>query len=364
MNYILKVTDGCNMRCKYCCIGDKSDFNIISEEQLYKNLCFCAENSIARNEKTANIIFHGGEPTIVPCEFYEESIKKIEEKYTDITFCWRMQSNGFHINNKFINLFSKYGFSIGVSIDGSAQIHNQTRIDINGNPTYDVIYNNILKLKSKNINVSALMVVGANVTEDFSFLDEFAEHHIPIKINPLIECGEAENNNEILLKSGQYAEYLIKVSEYIVSHELDIPIQPIDSLSEKIFSHSQYGECTFSENCFCNFIALDYKGQIYPCGRFCDNNAFSGGNININSVSLPFENQVYKPEIRSECSVCKFQKLCNGGCPFMVWINKNHKNPLCHDYKKFFKYLMTDGLIFIENKLKEKREELYNGNYR
>ncbi len=351
------------MRCKYCCVGDKSDFHIISEEQLYKNICFCVENSRAGNEDKVDIIFHGGEPTIVPCEFYEQAISRINEKYPDITFCWRMQSNGYHINDKFINLFSEYGFRIGVSIDGSADIHNQTRTDINGKPTYDTIFNNILKMKSENIPASALMVVGANVTDDFSFLDKFAEHHIPIKINPLINCGEAENNSEILLESGQYAEYLIKVYEYIMSNELDIPFQPVESLSQKIFSHSPYGECTFSGNCFCNFIAIDYKGEIYPCGRFCDNKAFSGGNINVDNISLPFENKMYKPEIRPECSACKFQKICNGGCPYMVWIDGSHRNPLCNDYKKFFRYLMTDGLVFIENKLKEKREELYNENY-
>ena len=362
MNYILKVTNGCNMRCSYCCVGDKSDFGIITEKQLYKNLKFSAENTIAKGEKNAYIIFHGGEPTLLESSIYRKNIERISNEYKEIEFHWRIQTNGLNITDDHINLFCDYKFNIGVSIDGSSVIHDSVRFDIDGKPTYNKIVNNILKMKREKLSVSALMVVNSNASNDYSYLKFFDRNNINIKINPLIECGEAENNRDILLKPGEYADYIIGAFEYIINNELNIDIQPIGDIFNKLINKSPYGECTFSENCFANFMAIDYNGDIYPCGRFCDVYEFRSGNVS-NQMDMPFDSgKICRGElvIGEKCHNCVFRRLCSGGCAFMFWKNNKKENPLCYDYKKIFKYFITEGILLLENKLTEKRERLYN----
>lgn len=360
MNYIIKITDGCNMRCRYCCVGDKTEYGIISEEQLYNNPVFVAENTIAQNENSLNIIFHGGEPTLLNPDVYRNILKNITEKYPDIKFFWKMQTNGLSIWEKFLDLFEDYDFSIGVSLDGFSEHHDNIRYDCGGNPTYDRIIENIFSMQKRKIPVSALMVITAGLEHDYTFLDFFQKHDIPIKINPLIECGEAEKEKEIWLESGEYADYMIGVFEYMITHDITIDIQPLNSIFYKLINPSCMSECTFSDDCFMRFVAIDYHGNLYPCGRFCDIHMFCQGNVD--NQTLPF--RVVRPEIpeSAKCTDCKYKCVCNGGCPFMVWNSNGGGNPMCMDYQKIFGYLVNDGLALMKKRLLERREQLYNEN--
>ena len=363
MNYIIKVTDGCNMHCKYCCVGDKNEYGIISEEQLCQNMKFAAENSTARKETAANIIFHGGEPTLVKAEIYRKAIENIVHEYPEFHFCWKMQTNGFLIPESFIDLFAEYHFGIGVSLDGFASYHDSIRLDCNGNATFDRIIKNILHMKERGISVSVLMVVTAMTEKEYSFLDFLNENHISVKINPLIECGEAEQEQNMWLKPLEYADYMIGVFEYMIRNKLTIDIEPLNNIFHMLIHPEYSAECTFSGNCFSKFLAIDYKGNLYPCGRFCDSHMFGLGNTAYTTVPVnPHED--HRSFLSDKCHSCHYEKICHGGCPFMVWNQGEKKNPMCQDYQKLFDYLIDDGIRLIQSQLSERREQLYNETFR
>ena len=209
---ILKVTDGCNLRCKYCSIGEKSDhFNIMNVDTMKSAGDFAVKFAKEKNDNNINIILHGGEPTIIRFTEYESFCEYLLKTYKDILFKFSLQTNGYHFTEDFISFLKKYDINVGVSIDGNEKVHDKSRVDINGNGTFDKIKQNIIKLIENEICVSGLVVVTKDLLkEDLSYLNFFNYYDINLKINPLLNYGEATNDSSMWLECGDYSEYLKK----------------------------------------------------------------------------------------------------------------------------------------------------------
>ena len=74
---IFQSTSFCNLDCKYCYLPDRSskvrmDINII--RQTLQNLV--KENLLG---DTLNLLWHAGEPTVMPLEFYESVSKLVSD---------------------------------------------------------------------------------------------------------------------------------------------------------------------------------------------------------------------------------------------------------------------------------------------
>lgn len=351
------------MRCSYCCVGDKTEFSIITKEQLYRNFLFLARNTESLKEQNVDVILHGGEATMFAPSDCSFAIEKIISEFPLINFHWKIQTNGYHISDAWLNLLKKYHFSVGVSLDGYEKHHNSVRKDCIGNSTFYKIKSNILKLKQNDISVSTLMVVTKRALQNgYGFLDWYTENKIPIKINPLLQCGEAINKNDLFLKSGDYADYIIGAFEYLIQHDANTPLNPIDNMFERIVNQQNHGECIFSEDCTRNFMAIDYDGNLYPCGRFCDESQNYMGNVN-EVVQFPFQKpasvieKVQSYRNYSKCKMCKFYDFCHGGCPFVNQLESRGDsfiNPLCEDYRKIYTYIVTHGIDLLCKKLDER----------
>lgn len=66
-------------------------------------------------------------------------IRQIVEKIENSCFSkyvkYLIQTNGIYINSEVIEFFKKYGFGVGISIDGFTDVSNINRLDFNGKST-------------------------------------------------------------------------------------------------------------------------------------------------------------------------------------------------------------------------------------
>lgn len=353
MTLILKGTDGCNLRCKYCSIGEKkSDFNIMNIETMKLAGDFLVKFGKERNETSFNIILHGGEPTLINYKVYQEFFDYLLQTYINVSFKFSIQTNCFHISKEYMAFFKKYDVHVGVSIDGSEKIHNKTRVDINGNGTFEKIKENIVKLVDNGVSVSGLIVVTKDLlNENLLYLNFFNYYNISLKINPLLNYGEASNENSLWLEICDYSNYLKKIYLYMLENEIEIQINPISNIFNAIVNDTKMSDCAYKNECGKNFICVDYKGDIYPCGRFYDVYGSCLGNVyNTNNI-LNFTPK----ELSNECKNCKYLKWCYGGCSAYREIMKSDKTLLCEDIKLLFDYFSDDGISAYINYLKEKK---------
>lgn len=364
---ILKGTNGCNLACNYCSLGKKDHAILPDSDMLYNIMDYGCKVAKHNNDNSVTFILHGGEPTLISPLTYDKAISRIQEQYSDMAITISIQTNGYHINDEWISFFKKYDITVGISLDGSKDIHDSERLSASGLPTFDIISNNIDKLLDNNIHVSCLMVLTSHALDkDFSFLEYYLSRKIHLKINPLLDYGEVYEHPELSLQSGEYATYIIKLYEYILGNDLDMCVSPIDKLLIAILNEEAVHECTFRKNCNENFLCIDHQGDIYPCGRFSDLKEYYLGNISECNYQI-FTNDIIKHLIDRRtntlpinCKKCKYLHLCNAGCNADARIkNSTDKTAaMCNDYKILFDYFTSDGLYLLKEKLLEKQTDL------
>lgn len=370
MTLILKGTNGCNLNCSYCSLGEKKIPENVHPDKLIAILDYVCRVVQFRKENMLNVILHGGEPTLVPAATYRKAFQYIEKHYPEISVSVSMQTNAFYFSTEMLQFIKNYNIDIGVSIDGSKEIHDCERKGQNGKGTFDVVVDNINLLRKNQIKVSCLMVLtSVGLNKDFEFIRFYAERGLHLKINPLLNYGEVYKNPELSIEAGDYARYMIGLYEYIVKNNIDVDVSPIDKYVKSAVSKTAITECTYNSSCNKNFLCIDHLGDIYPCGKFSDIKEFSLGNVENATIDLfsTYNMQILLDRRNvcrpSECNICKYVDKCCSGCSAEAAIEGDvYSVPkLCADYKMMFRYFEKQGLIFMKEHLKKKRNSLLMG---
>lgn len=357
---ILKTTNTCNLDCKYCSLGKKIDGNRMSERMFYDSL----EYIYLLGKKQFTIILHGGEPTLLDMQIYRKGLLGMKEKYPEVEIDVCMQTNGYVVNQAIIEFCLEFSVHVGVSIDGGEVIHNQERLTKLGELSYEVVYNNMLAYQEHGIAVSALMVVTRNaLQEQVEYLHLYEKHGIPVKMNPLLNYGSTLEHEELTLREGEYAAYLIRLYEYGIAQNLSLKIDPITQFIEAILYDTELKTCTFTKSCHKNFLCIDYDGDIYPCGKFSDLKEYKLGNITERNEKI-LESPILQSleergtlKIPTKCQQCHNLKYCNCGCNAESVICKDNVPFQCRDYKVLFEYFLNEGLKLLKQQLLEYKKQ-------
>ena len=129
MQVIVKLTNACNLRCKYCSEGDYEVVSNLSFRLLQKLVDDLPELLDNIGEKSIDFLWHGGEPLCYPkeilCKAMDYALEKLSTKY-GVSFS--MQSNGTLINDAWIRVIKQYNIHLGISLDGYKELHDSRRL--------------------------------------------------------------------------------------------------------------------------------------------------------------------------------------------------------------------------------------------
>ena len=184
INLLIKPTNGCNLRCKYCFSNDYK-VNSLDVELFEKML-----KLLSKEADVLQIIWHGGEPTLWGIDNFKKAFDIVEKYSSKMKITQALQSNCIHISDEMIDLLLENKVSIGSSFDGIT--NDDTR---GGTKKY---LDTIKKLQDKNQKVGAICVVTKQSTD--KIIDNykyFKERGQSLNLRPMIESGEALNNKDI-----------------------------------------------------------------------------------------------------------------------------------------------------------------------
>ena len=110
---ILKVTKGCNLRCKYCYVADKDKYeNEYMSFDTFKKVVdkIIFDKSKSSNDRSIDITFHGGEPTKIDKKTFYNMCEYAQYKMTiyNIGVKFSIQTNLTLIDEEWCNIFSKF----------------------------------------------------------------------------------------------------------------------------------------------------------------------------------------------------------------------------------------------------------------
>jgi uncharacterized protein len=155
---VLQPTAFCNINCTYCYLPDRNDKHVLSQATVSRLFTELFASGWTAPELT--VIWHAGEPLVVPTGFYREAFETIERlRPPSVVVKHSFQTNGMLIDRDWCALFRDWDVGVGVSIDGPQALHDVHRKTRSGAGTFDKTIAGIRLLRAENVPFHVISVL-------------------------------------------------------------------------------------------------------------------------------------------------------------------------------------------------------------
>ncbi len=319
IHVILKATESCNLRCRYCYNCDSQySGELLSRERLEKlfRLLVSAYDRV-------NIVWHGGEPLLCGIDYMRFAVELEEELYRDTgtPFSNSIQTNATLITPEWIRFFKKYRFKLGVSFDGI------------GNSEYRQQSEKVLSvlrlLQRRKMPFGCLAVVADDsydMIENYKF---FRGRGIHFALSPMFREGGGENLPTLTAKT--YIENTKRLFQYWLYDTQGVNIRLFSDYIAMLFNSSSR-TCT-NGSCHGKWLGVTPDGNLYNCGRDAIKR-FCFGNIDdIETIPEAFSGEGFRALLvgaiarRNKCKEsCALFPYCQSGCSDCAMIENGLEN--------------------------------------
>lgn len=133
---VVQPTPFCNINCRYCYLPRRTDTTVMTPSTVRTLFERVFASGWASDELT--VIWHAGEPLVVPPAFYENAFQTIAAlRPHSVRIRHSMQTNGMLISPEWCELFKRWHVGVGVSIDGPRRFNDANRLTRTGRSTFD-----------------------------------------------------------------------------------------------------------------------------------------------------------------------------------------------------------------------------------
>ncbi len=357
---IIRITETCNLRCRYCFVK-ASSFNTHLSLEYFTVLL---QDLIEAGYQHFDLFWEGGEPLLVGIPFFRQIVtiqQDIKTRY-NISISNKLQTNATLITQQWIEFFQDQHFQVGISLDGDSFINDKNRIFSNGHSSFDRVINSINLMQSKGIHVGILSVLTLEninyIPEYYSFIKSIGVSSF--KINPCFINKDL--NKGMQIRPEEWGEAMIQLFNLWFDDNNPPWNADFSGYIKSLFlGHSTF--CMFNQKCLTGFLCLAPNGDMFPCSRLANEHSdFYLGNI---SNGLPAILSKWKSLKRNfekiGCNDCKWLDICHGGCTaYTYWMHHtiNSKDYLCEGYKKLFQHI--SNVVQIMDTKKTERKQNYD----
>ena len=128
---VLQPTPFCNIRCKYCYLPTRDDTSVMDIETVRASFQKVFDSPYAGSKIT--VIWHAGEPLVLPVSYYDSAFRAIEElRPSRVEIRHSFQTNGTLVTKEWCDLIRRWKVGVGVSIDGPRNLHDANRVTRSG----------------------------------------------------------------------------------------------------------------------------------------------------------------------------------------------------------------------------------------
>jgi uncharacterized protein len=316
----------CNLDCSYCFYLDRAadPYAVTSgaaRRMTEETLERLVDTWMFYSYPQSVFAFQGGEPTLAGVGYFRR-LCEFEERFgrNGHSVSNSMQTNATLLNEEWCELFRRYNWLLGVSIDGPEPMHDLYRYNKSGHGTWRRVMDAIALLQKQGVEFNALVVVSqANVEkpkELYGFFRSLGIEHI--QYIPLAEFDSSGRPLPFTITAAQYGRFLCETFDIWWPDRRKLHVRFFDNIAEALAGQKP-GNCTMHESCD-SYVVVEYNGDVYPCDFFVER-AWKLGNVNVDSWTEIARRQTRasfagKKSIgHPECAVCEWSSVCHGGCP-------------------------------------------------
>lgn len=351
----------CNLRCSYCYYLEKKELypNELSCKMSDKTLeLFIQQYIEAQSMQDILFTWHGGEPLLRPLSFYKK-VLKLQQRHAHgkhIDNC--IQTNGTLLTDEWCSFLHDNGWLVGISIDGTEEMHNKNRLSRQDKPTFQDVMKGIRLLNKHQVEWNAMAVVNEdNVKHPLAFYRFFKSidcHYI--QFTPLVE-------QDVRIDPVEWGSFLCSIfDEWVKTDVGEYFVQLFDATLANWCGVAP-GICSMAETCG-HAGVLEYNGDLYSCDHFVYPQ-YKLGNIHQHTITemmySPTQQQFGKNKrdtLPRQCKRCEYLFACHGECPknrLSVSVDgEQGLNYLCQGYHHFFNHVAS-YMDFMKHELQEGR---------
>jgi uncharacterized protein len=368
----------CNLACQYCFYLDKASLYPGSPMRMSDEVL---EAAIQQRLSTPtageiDIAWQGGEPTLMGLEFYQRSVELVNRyKKPGQQVAYSMQTNGTLLDEHWCSFFKKHDFLVGLSMDGTADMHNAYREDKRGRGSFDRVRRAWELLLEHKVATNILCTVHAanagRPLETYGFFKDTLVARF-VQFIPIVERARDDGSpgEEIdasqpgewhespdsfrakvssrSVKPVQFGRFLIEIFDEWVRHDVGrVFIQNFDTTLAS-WCHLPAQVCIFQQVCGSSLI-LEHNGDLYSCDHFVDPEHRLGNILEQSMTELTRSDQQRRfgldkrSRLPADCKKCDVLFACRGECPrnrFTPTADEEAGlNYLCAGYKLFFHHV-------------------------
>lgn len=307
LTLIVKVTDGCNMRCKYCYNSDSGYASpVLPLDKLSKLL-----GILATEFNQISVVWHGGEPLIAGIDYFTRALEienNLKKRYSSLTFANSVQTNGTLINAKWAKFFKDNDFKPGISFDG-------LRNDVYRGNTEQTLAA-IKLLKKHKVPFGCMSVVADDEFDLLANYKYFAEMGVGMEFSPVFAEGAGKNTQKSTQK---FAKDMIELFDFWLTDKNGVAVRTFASYMSMALGLNR----RICSNCSCigKFLSISPDGMLYNCNRYSVRQYPFADVEEISSVKDIFSGEKFTEflkgsiERRNKCkNGCDLFDVCNGGC--------------------------------------------------
>ena len=361
-SFLIKVHSRCNLMCDYCYeynCGNTS-WRKKPKEMAWDVYTRAVERVVEHAAKHSLsycfFSFHGGEPLLRSPEFFRRAVAFAKERLAahSITIEFGMQSNATLLNAEWVEALADLSISIGISLDGPEEAHNEFRVYSNGLPSYADAragLEHLLTPRGREIWGGFLTVINVNrdpveIFEHLAGFDppstDFLEPHSSWDKLPVGKAAPEDT---------RYGDWLIRLFDHwFYSDRARIPIRKFDEIIEHIYGGRGTLEFFGLEPVGLVTIATDGAYESVDCIKAAHPQA---ENLGLTIFTNTLDEVLAHPMIRGRqtglnalpetCCACELVPVCGGGYFAHRYSPQNgFRNPtiFCEDYKKLIRHIL------------------------
>ena len=322
-------------------------------------------------------LWHGGEPLLRPLSFYKKAMT-LERKYgrgRQIANC--LQTNGTLLTSEWCRFLKNEGWLVGLSIDGTKEMHSRYRKNKGGDALYERLIENIRMLQYYDVEWNAMVTVHqGNVEcgkELYHYLKDLGVQYI--QLSPVVERKHEAGNLMSYTESGneeteesvtpeQWGHFLIDIFKEWVKADVGNVFVEIFDCTLANWMGVAPGICIFAEDCG-HAGVKEWNGDVYSCDHFVFPEYRLGNIYKESLLNMMYGAQqqtfskIKRTFLSDQCKECQWLFACHGECPKNRFLTDSQGtaglNYLCTGYKMYFDFV-APYMDYMKHLLEEGKE--------
>ncbi|CAK7287827.1 FxsB family cyclophane-forming radical SAM/SPASM peptide maturase [Streptomyces sp. RM1] len=185
--FILKVANRCNIDCDYCFVFNSKDqtarrlparMSLAVARAAARRI---AEHAEAHESRIVHVVLHGGEPLLAGVPHLTALLGAVRDGIPDrTTVRFELQTNGTLLSPAWLDLFERYGVTVGVSLDGPPDANDRHRLTHRGRSSTAATVRGIELLRTRPHLFAGLLAVVDPANDPVAVHDCLAAFEPPV----------------------------------------------------------------------------------------------------------------------------------------------------------------------------------------